>query len=81
MCRVHTRPVTAQNACEAELIAANACAKVAKCVRMVLSKLGHAPSEPSPIWEDNDAAIKIVNQNRPTQRSRHIAIRYFGLQQ
>ena len=79
--RVHTQPITAQNACEAELIAANACAKVAKYVHMVMTDLGCAPAEPSPIWEDNGAAVKIVNQNRPTQRSRHIAIKYFGLQQ
>ena len=33
------------------------------------------------LYEDNDSTIKIVNHDRPTDRARHIEIRYFGLQQ
>ena len=79
--RSKTQPITAQNVSEAELIAGNAAGKVIKYIRMVLTDLGFPPTGPSPIWEDNESVLKIVNHDRPTPRSRHIAIRYFGLQQ
>ena len=79
--RCMAQPISAQNACEAELVAANAAAKVAKYLRMLLIELGFDLPQPTSVYEDNDATIKIVNTNRPTPRSRHIAIRYFGLQQ
>ena len=79
--RSKTQPITAQNVSEAELVAANAAGKVVRYLRMVLNDLGFPVQGPSPIWEDNDSVVKIVNHDRPTPRSRHIAIRYFGLQQ
>ena len=79
--RSKTQPITAQNVSEAELIAGNAAGKVIKYIRMVLTDLGFPPTGPSPIWEDNESVLKIVNHDRPTPRSCHIAIRYFGLQQ
>jgi len=41
--------------------------------------LGYTQTEPSPIYEDNDLVIKIVNHSRPTDCSRHVEIRYFAL--
>jgi len=79
--RCKSQPITAQNACEAELVAANAAAKVSKYLRCVLIDLGYPQDDPTTLWEDNEATIKIVNTDRPTPRSRHIEIRYFGLQQ
>ena len=81
MYRCKAQPVHAQNTSEAELIAANAAAKVAKYLRMVTIDMGYLQKKPTNIWEDNDATIKIVNTNRPTPRSRHINVRYFGLQE
>jgi len=46
----------------------------------ILHELGHTQTEPTPIYEDNDSAIKIVNHSRPTDRSRRVEIRYFALQ-
>jgi len=69
-----------QSSTEAELIAANAAAKVTKYLRFILHELGYAQNEPTPIYEDIDSAISIVNHNRPTDRSRHVKIRYFALQ-
>ena len=74
-----TQPITAQNTSEAELIAAHAAAKVVKYLRLVLADLGYPLSEPTLIYEDNDSTVKIINNDRPTPRSRHVAIRYFGL--
>ena len=79
--RSKTQPITAQNVSEAELITGNAAGKVIKYIRMVSTDLGFPPNEPSPIWKDNKSVLKIVNHDRPTPRSHHIAICYFGLQQ
>jgi len=65
---------------EAELIAANAAAKVTKYLHFILRELGYTQTEPTPIYEVNNSAIKIVNHSRPTDRSRHVEIRYFALQ-
>jgi len=46
----------------------------------LLHELGYTQSAPTPIYKDNDSAIKIVNHSRPTDRSRHVEIRYFALQ-
>ena len=37
-------------------------------------------TQPTHIYEDNMAAIKIVNARRPTERSRHIDVQYFAIQ-
>jgi len=79
-CRSRTQSICAQSSTEAELIAANAAAKVTKCLRFILHELGHTQTEPAPICEDNDSAIKIVNHSRPTDRSHHVEIRHFALQ-
>jgi len=79
-CRSRTQSICAQSSTEAELIAANAAAKVTKYLRFILHELGYTQTEPTPIYEDNDSAIKIVNHSRPTDRSRHVEIRYFALQ-
>ena len=78
--RSRTQSICAQRSTEAELIAANAAAKVTKCQRFILHELGHTQTEPTPTCEDNDSAIKIVNHSRATDRSRHVQIRHFALQ-
>jgi len=75
-----TQSICAQSSREAELIAANAAAKVTKCLRFILHKLGCTQTEHAPIYEDNDSVIKIINHSRPTDRSRHVEIRHFALQ-
>ena len=65
---------------EAELIAAVTAAKTARYVRSVMSELGFTQEGPTPIYEDNESAITIVNSCKPTERSRHIDIRFFAIQ-
>ena len=79
-CRSRTQSICAQSSTEAELIASNAAAKVTKYLQFILHELGYAQTESTPIYEDNDSAIKIVNHNRPTDCSHHVKIRYFSLQ-
>ena len=79
--RSKTQPIVAQSSTEAELIAGCACSKLVKYLRFILLELGYQQHSPTPLYEDNDSTIKIVNHDRPTDRARHIEIRYFGLQQ
>jgi len=58
-----TKSICARSSTEAKLIAANAAVKVTKCLRFILHKLGYTQTEPTPIYEDNDSAIKIVNHS------------------
>jgi len=79
-CHSRTQSICAQSSTEAELIAANAAAKVTKHLRFILHELGCTQTEPTPIYKDKDSVIKIVNHSRPTDCSRHVEIRYFALQ-
>jgi len=58
--RSRTQSICAQSSMEAKLIAANAAAKVTKYLRFILHELEYTQTEPTPIYEDNDSAIKIV---------------------
>ena len=75
-----TQTVTATSSTEAEFIAAVLAAKTAKYLRAVLSDLGFRQQEPTVLYEDNASAIKIVNARHTTDRSRHIDIQYFAIQ-
>jgi hypothetical protein len=72
--------ITAQSSTEAEFIAAVTAAKTAKYLRSVLIELGFSQDQPTPIYEDNAFAIEIINAQKPTERSRHIEIRFFAIQ-
>jgi len=72
--------ICAKSPTEAELITANAAAKVTKYLRFILHELGYTQTEPTPVYEDKDSASKIVNHSQPTDRSRHVEIGCFALQ-
>jgi hypothetical protein len=78
--RCHTQTITATSSTEAEFLAAVEAAKVAKYLRSILRKLGFPQARPTPIYEDNESIIKMVNAGRPTVRSRHIHIQHFAIQ-
>ena len=66
---------------EAEFIAAVHAAKIAKYLRSILSELGYPQDGPTTLYEDNAAAILMINASRPTSRSRHIDIQHFAIQE
>ena len=66
---------------EAEFLAAVHAAKIAKYLRSILSELGYPQLGPTTLFEDNAAAILMVNASRPTPRARHIDIQHFALQE
>ena len=75
------QPVTATSSTEAEFYAAVSCAKIVKYLRHVLSELDALPAGPSPLYVDNQAALHMVNESRPTPRARHIEIQHFAIQE
>ena len=75
------QPVVATSSTEAEFCAAVSCAKAAKCLRFVLKELDALRPGPTPLCVDNEAAIAMINENRPTTRARHIEIQHFAIQE
>ncbi|KAG7374842.1 reverse transcriptase RNA-dependent DNA polymerase [Nitzschia inconspicua] len=78
--RSKTQTVTATSSTEAEFIAAVSAAKTAKYLRAVLHELSFPQLSPTPIHVDNVSAIQIINARKPTERSRHIDIQAFAIQ-
>ncbi|KAG7367587.1 hypothetical protein IV203_030258 [Nitzschia inconspicua] len=75
-----TQTVTATSSTEPEFIAAVSAAKTAKYLRAVLHELSFTQLSPTPIPIDNVSAIQIINARKPTERSRHIEIQAFAIQ-
>jgi len=78
--RCKTQSITATSSTEAEFLAAVLAAKHAKYLRAIMRELGYPLSSPTPIYEDNQSAIHMINARVPTERSRHIAIQHFAIQ-
>ena len=78
--RTKTQSITATSSTEAEFLAAVLAAKQAKYLRAILKELQFEQLLPTPIHEDNMSAIKMVNARVPTERSRHIDIQHFAIQ-
>ena len=75
------QPVVATSSTEAEFYAAVTCAKAAKYLRYVLQQLDALRPGATPLFVDNQAAIAMVNESRPTPRARHIEIQHFAIQE
>jgi hypothetical protein len=71
----------ATSSTESEFYAAVHAAKIAKYLRSVLDELGFPCSGPTPLYEDNQAAIAMINESRPTPRIRHLDIQHFAIQE
>jgi len=78
--RSKTQSLTALSSTEAEFIAAVTAAKTAKYIRSILADLGFEENGPTPIYEDNKPTIDIVAASKPTERTQHIDIRFFAIQ-
>jgi len=71
--------VTATSSTEAEFVAAVQAGKIALYLRSVLLELGYPQDGPTPLYEDNQAAIAMINEDKPTSRSRHIEIQHYAI--
>jgi Reverse transcriptase (RNA-dependent DNA polymerase) len=79
--RSKTQTTVATSSTEAEFIAAVTASKAVKYLRSILEQLGCPQVDPTPIYEDNEAAIEMINAFKPTPRARHIDIQFFAIQQ
>ena len=66
---------------KAEFIATIHAAKIAKYLRSILHELNYTQLEPTLLYEDNEAAILMINASRPTPRACHIDIQHFVIQE
>ena len=73
--------VVATSSTEAEFYAAVSCAKVVKYLRYVLGELQALRDGATRLLVDNQAAIAMINESRPTPRARHIDIQHFAIQE
>ncbi len=71
----------ATSSTEAKFIAAVYAAKVVKHLRSILNDLHLLPSKPTIIYEDNKAAINMINDSKLTAHSWHIDIQHFAIQE
>jgi hypothetical protein len=79
--RVKTQPIVATSSTEAEFFAAVHAGKVCRYIRSILRELGFPPHGPTIIYEDNQSTINIINNGKPTERTRHVDIQWFAIQE
>jgi len=73
--------VTATSLTEAEFVAAVHAAKTARYLQSVLKDLGFMQERPTVLYKDNEAAIAMINQRKPTTHLRHINVQFFAIQE
>ena len=66
----------AKSTMEAEYMALSDCVSEAMFLRQLLHELNVKQSEPTVIFEDNDATKGLAEERKTTQRSKHIDIKY-----
>jgi len=78
--RCKTQSVTATSSTEADFFAAVATAKHAQHVHAIMTNPGFPPKGPTVMCSDNQSAINVINARAPAERSRHIDIQHFAIQ-
>ena len=78
--RCKTQSITATSSTEAEFLAAVLTAKQAKYLRSTLKELGFEQPGPTTLYCDNQSAINMANARVPAERSSHIDIQHFAIQ-
>ena len=73
--------LTTLSTCESEYVQAALTAKEVLYLREILQFAGHKQSEPTPIYEDNEAAMKLSENPVARGMSKHIGRRFHFLRQ
>jgi len=79
--RAKLQTTVATSSTEAEFIATVYTAKAVKYLCLVLSNLNLLLANPANIYEDNKAAINMINNSKPTAQSWHIDVQHFAIQE
>ena len=76
-----TQTLTAGSSTEAEFSAAVTATKLDRYLQCVLKQLGEEQTKLTDIYINNLSALKIINDNcSSTERIRHMALRFFPIQ-
>lgn len=75
------QPVVSLSSSEAEFYAAVQASKCALYLRMVLNELGFLKKGATTLHIDNQACVHMINDNKPTSRTRHVWIHWFAIQE
>jgi len=78
--RCKTQSVTTASSTEAEFLTAVATAKHARHMHAIMTDLGFPPKGPTVMCCDNQSTINVINARVPTERSRHIDVQHFAMQ-
>jgi len=78
--RCKTQSITTTSSTKAEFLAAVATVKHARYMRAIMTDLGFPPKGTTVMYCDNQSAINMINARVPTERSRHIDIQHFAIQ-
>lgn len=62
---------------EAEFIALSEACKEAQWIRRDLLDFGMCVNEPTTIYEDNQSCLKLIEEEKLTNRSKHIDVKYY----
>ena len=73
--------LVATSSTEAEFYAAVFTAKLVLYFRHILEELDALADGPTILYIDNQAALHMINENRPTERARHVAVQHFAIQE
>jgi hypothetical protein len=73
------QPAIANSTTEAEFMGGHYAGKMVLILRSIMYDLGIPQQAASIIYEDNDGATAMANEQKPTPRTRHMDIRYFAL--
>jgi hypothetical protein len=71
----------ATSSTEAKFFAAVHAGKVTVYIRSILREVGFPPNGPTIIYEDNQSCINIINNGKPTERTCHVDIQWFAIQE
>ena len=75
------QPVVAQSTMESEMVSANSAGRTLVHGRNVLWELGFGQKDPSKLWQDNQACIKVVKDPQHHGRAKHMDLRYFWIRE
>jgi len=78
--RCKTQFIAATSSAEAEFLTVIAAAKHERYLHAIVKQLGFLSSEPTLLHCDNQSAINVINAGVPIERSRHIDIQHFAIQ-
>ena len=71
----------AHSSTQAEFIAACDAGKFILYLRSLLEEIGLRQEDATVLYEDTQGALLIANAQKPTKRTRHMDLKYFGLQE